>query len=112
MAHVLTQLSSRRGGTLGQAPTYTTTLPLGPFFSDADLFFRVRNSTMMSSSNINTVRGAIVSTLKQRTITFPRIARILSSFNASSSASGILRWIAELGEEVVVALKGIQVMHQ
>ncbi|PBK90523.1 hypothetical protein ARMGADRAFT_1014614 [Armillaria gallica] len=92
IACVLTQLSSRRRGTLGQAPTYTTTLPLGPFFSDTDLFFQAWNLTMMSSSNINTVRSAIVSTLKQ--------------------PSGILRWIAELGEEVVVTLKGIQAMHQ
>ncbi|PBK81871.1 hypothetical protein ARMGADRAFT_1143824 [Armillaria gallica] len=88
-----------------------TTLPLHPFFSHADLFFRARNSTVMSSSNINTVRSVIVSTLKQRTITFPIIARILSlSFNIPSSVSGILRWIAEL-EVVVVVLKGIQAKH-
>ncbi|KAK0238244.1 hypothetical protein EDD85DRAFT_790284 [Armillaria nabsnona] len=87
-----------------------TTLPLGPFFSDADLFFRARNSTVMSSSNINTAQSAVTLTLNQRTIIFPRITWILSSFNASSLASGILRWISEL-EVVVVALEGVQAKH-
>ncbi len=78
---------------------------------DAD-FFRARNSAVMSSFNINTARSANVSTLylKQRTITFPgianfQLARILSSIDASSSASGLLRWIEELDEDMV-ALKG------
>ncbi|KAK0194348.1 hypothetical protein F5146DRAFT_998751 [Armillaria mellea] len=55
-----------------------------PFFSDADLFFRSRNSIVP--------------------------LRISSSINTStSSASSILKWIAEL--EVVVMLKGIKVKH-
>ncbi|PBK89324.1 hypothetical protein ARMGADRAFT_1015500 [Armillaria gallica] len=105
MARVLTQVSSRRGGPSGQTPTYTTTLPLGPLFSDADLFFRARNSTVVSSSNINTVRSANVSALKQlpKNRKFSACPDLLIHQHTGSAS--------EL-EEVVVALKGIQVKHQ
>ncbi len=80
MARVLTQVSSRRGGPLSQTPTYTTTLPLGPFFSDTDLFFRARNSTVVSSSNINTVHSA-----NRTLLCFPK--SLISSFYPSTHLS-------------------------
>ncbi|PBK91989.1 hypothetical protein ARMGADRAFT_1013737 [Armillaria gallica] len=100
----LTQFSSRRGGPLSQTPTYTTTLPLGPFFSDADLFFRARNSTVVTRLSAN------VSILRQRTIAFPKNRKFRSCPDPPESHPSTHR-IAEL-EVVVVALKGIQVKHR
>ncbi|KAK0229931.1 hypothetical protein EDD85DRAFT_793813 [Armillaria nabsnona] len=81
-----------------------TTLSLGLFFSDADVFFQAQNMT---------VSAALMSQLSSN---FPRVANFqpaqtFSSINTLSSASGILKWIAEFEEVVVVVLKGIQVKH-